>query len=109
MVEVDAPVPVTGEHGRVPLAEVFEGRRQLIAYFHMWHPGQPAPGQCEGCTFFNGQVSELFYPGRLAPALGQQRRPVPHPGPPQPAMATPGRPPVRRPHRHPAALTGAGG
>jgi predicted dithiol-disulfide oxidoreductase (DUF899 family) len=27
----------------------------------MWHPGQPAEGQCEGCTFFNGQVRELSY------------------------------------------------
>jgi predicted dithiol-disulfide oxidoreductase (DUF899 family) len=61
MVEVDPSVPVTGEHGPVPLADVFEGRRQLIVYFHMWHDGKPAPDQCEGCTFFNGQVSELSY------------------------------------------------
>ncbi len=61
MVEVDGSVQVTGEHGPVPLLEVFEGRRQLIVYFHMWHDGQPAPGQCEGCTFFNGQVGELSY------------------------------------------------
>jgi len=31
MVEVDSSIPVTGEHGQVPLLEVFEGRRQLIA------------------------------------------------------------------------------
>jgi predicted dithiol-disulfide oxidoreductase (DUF899 family) len=31
MVEVDATIPLTGEHGAVPLLEVFEGRRQLIA------------------------------------------------------------------------------
>jgi predicted dithiol-disulfide oxidoreductase (DUF899 family) len=61
MVEVDASAQVTGEHGPVSLLDVFEGRRQLIVYFHMWHDGQPAPGQCEGCTFFNGQVGELSY------------------------------------------------
>jgi predicted dithiol-disulfide oxidoreductase (DUF899 family) len=61
MVEVDATLPVIGEHGQVPLLEVFEGRRQLIAYFHMWHTGQPAPDQCEGCTFFTGHVRELSY------------------------------------------------
>ncbi len=41
--------------------EVFEGRRLLIAYYHMWHTGHPAPEQCEGCIFFNGQVRELSY------------------------------------------------
>jgi predicted dithiol-disulfide oxidoreductase (DUF899 family) len=61
MVEVDPAIPLIGEHGPVPLLEVFEGRRQLIAYFHMWHAGQPAEAQCEGCTFFNGQVRELSY------------------------------------------------
>jgi predicted dithiol-disulfide oxidoreductase (DUF899 family) len=61
MVEVDPAIPLTGEHGPVPLLEVFEGRRQLIAYFHMWMTGQPAEAQCEGCTFFNGQVRELSY------------------------------------------------
>jgi predicted dithiol-disulfide oxidoreductase (DUF899 family) len=61
MVEVDPAIPLTGERGPVRLAEVFEGRRQLIVYFHMWHAGQPAEAQCEGCTFFNGQVRELSY------------------------------------------------
>ena len=40
---------------------MFEGRPQLISYYHMWHDGKPAPEQCEGCTFFNGQVRELSY------------------------------------------------
>jgi predicted dithiol-disulfide oxidoreductase (DUF899 family) len=61
MVEVDPTIPVIGEHGPVPLVEVFEGRRQLLVYFHMWHTGKPAAEQCEGCTFFNGQVRELAY------------------------------------------------
>jgi predicted dithiol-disulfide oxidoreductase (DUF899 family) len=61
MVEVDPAIPLIGEDGPVPLIEVFEGRRQLIAYFHMWHTGKPTPEQCEGCTFFNGQIQELSY------------------------------------------------
>jgi predicted dithiol-disulfide oxidoreductase (DUF899 family) len=61
MVEIDPSIPLIGAQGRVPLIDVFEGRRQLIAYFHMWHTGKPAREQCEGCTFFNGQVRELAY------------------------------------------------
>ena len=60
-VEVDAATPLTGPNGRITLLEVFEGRWQLIAYFHMWFTGQPAARQCEGCTFYNGQVRELSY------------------------------------------------
>jgi len=61
MVEVDATIPLTGPDGPVTLLETFEGRRQLIAYFHMWFNGEPAEAQCEGCTFYNGQVRELAY------------------------------------------------
>ena len=61
MVEVDATTPVTGANGSVPLLDVFEGRRQLIVYYHMWHDGKSAADQCEGCTFFNGDVRELSY------------------------------------------------
>jgi predicted dithiol-disulfide oxidoreductase (DUF899 family) len=59
MVEVDAALPLTGPDGPVTLLDTFEGRRQLVAYYHMWFPGEPAEAQCEGCTFFNGQVREL--------------------------------------------------
>jgi predicted dithiol-disulfide oxidoreductase (DUF899 family) len=61
MVEVDPAIPLIGGRGPVPLIDVFEDRRQLIVYFHMWHDGRPAQDQCEGCTFFNGQVRELSY------------------------------------------------
>jgi predicted dithiol-disulfide oxidoreductase (DUF899 family) len=61
MVEVDPSTPLTGADGPVPLIEVFEGRRQLMAYYFMWHPGNEAKDQCEGCTFFTGQVRELAY------------------------------------------------
>ncbi|MEV0697682.1 DUF899 family protein [Saccharopolyspora sp. NPDC050389] len=58
MVEVDATIKLIGPDGPVSLLEAFEGRRQLIAYFHMWHDDHPAAEQCEGCTFYNGQVRE---------------------------------------------------
>lgn len=61
MVELDPTITLTGPDGPVTLLDVFEGRRQLIAYFHMWHDGQPAAAQCEGCTMFNSQVRELSY------------------------------------------------
>lgn len=61
MVEVDSTITVIGPHGPVTLLDAFEGRRQLIAYYHMWYAGQPAAAQCEGCTFYNGQVRELSY------------------------------------------------
>jgi predicted dithiol-disulfide oxidoreductase (DUF899 family) len=61
MVEIDAQAPLVGPDGPVPLIEVFEGRRQLLAYFHMWHDGKPAAQQCEGCTFFTGHALELSY------------------------------------------------
>jgi len=61
MVEVDSTISLTGPHGRVTLLEAFEGRRQLIAYYFMWHAGRPAAEQCEGCTLYNGQVRELSY------------------------------------------------
>src|SRR5918992_1328382 len=47
MVEVDAAITLTGENGPVTLLEVFEGREQLVAYYHMWHTGHPTPEQCE--------------------------------------------------------------
>jgi predicted dithiol-disulfide oxidoreductase (DUF899 family) len=61
MVEIDARIPLIGAGGVVPLVDVFEGRRQLLVYFHMWHDGKPADQQCEGCTFFTGHALELSY------------------------------------------------
>jgi predicted dithiol-disulfide oxidoreductase (DUF899 family) len=59
MVELDPAIPLSGPDGPVTLLEAFEGRRQLIAYYFMWHAGRPAAEQCEGCTFYNGQIGEL--------------------------------------------------
>jgi predicted dithiol-disulfide oxidoreductase (DUF899 family) len=61
MVEVDSSLALIGANGPVTLLDVFEGCRQLIAYYFMWYPGQPAPEQCEGCTHYTAQVGELSY------------------------------------------------
>jgi predicted dithiol-disulfide oxidoreductase (DUF899 family) len=61
MVEVAADSPLIGPRGPVRLLDVFEGRRQLIAYYFMWWPGRPAPEQCDGCTWVMSHVGELAY------------------------------------------------
>jgi predicted dithiol-disulfide oxidoreductase (DUF899 family) len=61
MVEIDGTVSLIGQGGAVTLLDAFEGRRMLIAYYFMWHAGEPAAEQCEGCTFFTSQVRELSH------------------------------------------------
>jgi predicted dithiol-disulfide oxidoreductase (DUF899 family) len=61
MVEVDPTIRLIGPHGPITLLEAFEGRRQLIAYYFMWSTGRPAAEQCEGCTWFTTQVTELSH------------------------------------------------
>jgi predicted dithiol-disulfide oxidoreductase (DUF899 family) len=55
------PVTVTGPDGPVTLLDVFDGRRMLMAYFHMWHDGHAWEGQCEGCTFSTCHMEVLDY------------------------------------------------
>ncbi|GAA0251792.1 DUF899 family protein [Cryptosporangium japonicum] len=61
MVEVPADTLLTGPDGPTTLLDAFEGRRQLILYYFMWHAGHPAAAQCEGCTWCSSQVRELSY------------------------------------------------
>ncbi|HEY7641555.1 MAG TPA: DUF899 family protein [Steroidobacteraceae bacterium] len=61
MVEVDASTRLVGKRGPVTLLDAFEGRKMLLAYYFMWFAGQPAPEQCEGCTWFTTQVHELSH------------------------------------------------
>jgi predicted dithiol-disulfide oxidoreductase (DUF899 family) len=61
MVEVDATLALTGPDGPLTLLDAFEGRRQLVAYYFMWHTGHPAAEQCEGCTWVTTQVAELSF------------------------------------------------
>lgn len=61
MVEVDAGEELVGPDGPVTLLDAFEGRGQLVAYYFMWADGRPAEEQCEGCTFYTGQLHELAH------------------------------------------------
>jgi predicted dithiol-disulfide oxidoreductase (DUF899 family) len=61
MVEVDSTTGLVGPAGPLTLLEAFEGRRQLIAYYFMWYPGETAAKQCEGCTRYTSQIGELSY------------------------------------------------
>ncbi|MEU0495480.1 DUF899 family protein [Mycobacterium sp. NPDC006124] len=48
-----------GPDGPVRLVDVFDGRRQLIVYNHMWNDG--AQWQCGGCTGFTSQFTRLEF------------------------------------------------
>ena len=61
MVEMDPGIALVGPGGPLTLIEAFEGRRQLIGYYFMWHAGRPAAGQCEGCTWVTAHIGELSY------------------------------------------------
>jgi predicted dithiol-disulfide oxidoreductase (DUF899 family) len=50
---------LTGAQGSVRLADVFDGRSQLIVYNHMWSDG--AEWQCGGCTGFTSQFTRLEF------------------------------------------------
>lgn len=47
------------EDGPVRLVDLFDGRRQLITYHHMWFPGEQ--WQCGGCTGFTSQYTRLEF------------------------------------------------
>ncbi|GAA3254739.1 DUF899 family protein [Dactylosporangium siamense] len=49
MTEIE-PIALVGAGGPTPLAEIFQGRDQLVVYKHMWHEGKPFEAQCPGCT-----------------------------------------------------------
>jgi predicted dithiol-disulfide oxidoreductase (DUF899 family) len=48
-----------GENGPVGLAEIFDGKSQLIVYSHMWSPGEE--WQCSGCTGMTSQYTRLEF------------------------------------------------
>ena len=50
---------LVGADGPIRLAEIFDGRSQLITYHHMWSPG--AEWQCPGCTGFSSQFTRLEF------------------------------------------------
>jgi predicted dithiol-disulfide oxidoreductase (DUF899 family) len=50
---------LVGQTGPVTLADVFDGRSQLIVYNHMWTDGEE--WQCGGCTGFTSQFTRLDF------------------------------------------------
>ncbi len=48
-----------GADGPLRLADVFDGKRQLIVYNHMWFPGET--WQCPGCTGLTSQYTRLEF------------------------------------------------
>ncbi|QIG39665.1 DUF899 domain-containing protein [Microbacterium sp. 4R-513] len=50
---------LVGKDGPVRLADVFEGRSQLIVYNHMWFPD--SEWQCPGCTGLTSQFTRLDF------------------------------------------------
>ncbi|HEX5857915.1 MAG TPA: DUF899 family protein [Microbacterium sp.] len=47
------------EQGPVRLVDLFQGKRQLITYHHMWWPGKE--WQCPGCTGYTAQFTRLDF------------------------------------------------
>ncbi len=57
-VQIDKPYAFDGPNGRATLADLFEGRRQLVLYHFMFAPtteGWPDAG-CPGCSMFVDQI-----------------------------------------------------
>jgi predicted dithiol-disulfide oxidoreductase (DUF899 family) len=50
---------LVGKDGPVRLADLFEGRSQLITYHHMWFEGKE--WQCPGCTGYTSQFTRLDF------------------------------------------------
>ena len=48
-----------GEQGSVRLVDIFDGKRQLIVYNHMWFADED--WQCPGCTGFTSQFTRLEF------------------------------------------------
>lgn len=56
---VDEPYLFDGPSGRVALAEMFEGRNQLVVYHFMFHPDWEAG--CEGCSMLVDGLPHLAH------------------------------------------------
>jgi predicted dithiol-disulfide oxidoreductase (DUF899 family) len=63
MIKIDKRYVFEGRDGKASLADLFEGRPQLIIYHFMFAPGMegwPKAG-CPGCSFFVDQISHLAH------------------------------------------------
>lgn len=63
MTRVEKDYVFTGPKGKLHLADLFEGRRQLILYHFMFAPDVPGwpDAACVGCSMFTDQVSHLAH------------------------------------------------
>src|SRR5439155_19591934 len=79
-VPVDKEYEFDTEEGRKTLAELFDGRSQLLAYNIMFCPGYTL-GACPGCTgladWLNGSLSHRNHRDVTRPCLS--RSPIPRP------------------------------
>ena len=63
MVKIEKKYVFQGPKGKAALADLFDGRRQLVLYHFMFAPGVdgwPKAG-CPGCSFFADQVPHLSH------------------------------------------------
>ena len=58
MTELSPDYEFEGPEGRLTLADLFQGRPQLIVY-HFWFPPQGKP--CDGCSMFTDQIGHLAH------------------------------------------------
>lgn len=56
---VDKDYAFEGPQGCIGLADLFEGRRQLILYHHMLRKDDPAP--CAGCSLFTDNIGNMVH------------------------------------------------
>jgi predicted dithiol-disulfide oxidoreductase (DUF899 family) len=63
VVRFDTEYVFEGPAGEASLLDLFEGRRQLIVYHFMFHPGAPGwpSAGCDGCSMFVDQVGHLAH------------------------------------------------
>jgi predicted dithiol-disulfide oxidoreductase (DUF899 family) len=68
MVEMTKPYVFDTPAGRKSLADLFEGRRQLLVYHFMFDPADPPPGKsapwsegCPGCSFVTDNLPHLSH------------------------------------------------
>ncbi|MFN0193950.1 MAG: DUF899 family protein [Aestuariivirga sp.] len=84
MVQLGDYTLVSEDGHPIRLSDIFDGKRQLITYHHMWSPG--AEWQCPGCTGFTSQFTRLEFldaydarfvvitPGTIDEAVAYKRR-----------------------------------
>ncbi len=58
MVAIEKDYELEGPDGKVRLADLFDGRRQLIVYHFMFAPGEDP---CTGCSSFTDNIADLTH------------------------------------------------